>query len=51
MSHVSTWHPCVFQVFKKLPCKNGKKKLLQILCQVFPKEIDKLVAGQLDINA
>ena len=56
--YFSTWHPCVFHVFERLPCitsKNyylfkGKKRLL-ISCQISPKENDALVACQLGTNA
>ena len=55
--HFSTWHPCVFHVFERLPCITSKnyyllkKKRLLISCQISPKENDGLVAGQLSTNA
>ena len=55
--YFSTWHPCVFHVFERLPCITSKnyyllkEKRLLISCQISAKENDALVAGQLGTNA
>ena len=55
--YFSSWHPCVFHVFERLPCITGKnyyllnEKTFTHFESDSPKENDALVAGQFGTNA